>query len=68
MIFMWQKNNIAVVSTQDLVYTSVHANNRECNPPHMCRENTYDTVGPKEPTAMSGHVAIETNPAYGVCS
>ena len=35
--------------------------------PH-CRENTYDAVGPKESTAMSAHVAMETNPAYGVCS
>ena len=41
----------------------------KCNPPHpVHRENTYDTVGPKEPTAMSDHVAMETNPAYGVCS
>ena len=63
MIFMWQKNNIAVVSTQ------VQANNCKCNPPHpVRRENTYDTVGPKEPTAMSDHVAMETNPAYGMCS
>ena len=30
--------------------------------PH-CRENTYDTVGLKESTAMSDHeVAMETNP------
>ena len=33
-----------------------------------CRENPYDTVGAKESTAMSDHVAMETNPAYGVCS
>ena len=41
----------------------------KCNPPHpVRRENTYDTVGPKEHTAMSDHVALETNPAYDVCS
>ena len=54
-----------------VVSTQVRANNCKCmcTPPHpVCRENTYDTVGPKEPTAMSDHVAMETNPAYGVCS
>ena len=51
---------------------SVHkcvAKNCKCTPPHpVRREKTYDTVGPKEPTAMSDHVAMETNPVYGVCS
>ena len=30
----------------------------------LCSENTYETVEPKEPAALSDHVAMETNPAY----
>ena len=34
-----------------------------------CSENTYDTVGPTAPDdAMCDHIAMETNPAYGVCT
>ena len=32
------------------------------------RENTYDAVGPKGTPAVSDQVAMEANPAYGVCA
>ena len=31
-----------------------------------CRENTYDTVDLNESASLSHHIAMETNPAYGV--
>ena len=57
---MYKSNSIFTHKTQQVYIIN------QVLPP--CRENPYDTVGAKESTAMSDHIAMETNPAYGVCS
>ena len=51
-----------------LILTIVMNTLNDLSPPPPCSENTYDTVGPTVPVTEGDHVAMETNPAYGVCT